>query len=316
MNATDGIILVDKPAGMTSHDVVDYIRRALKIKRVGHTGILDPNATGLMVMLVGKGTLLSSFLTGMSKRYVSRFVFGRETDTFDADGTVVASSDPGKVSSAEFEKLLDNFRGDVEQIVPPFSAAKRNGIASHRLARRGEIISPKHKVVRIEEIKIIDFDWPEVSLDIRCQSGTYVRSIAHQIGQTHGCGGYLKKLRRLEVGPFQVAAAATLEEISGSDNILNILKPLKNALPAAPVIDIKPQYYGAVLNGRPLCKKYISGSNYAGDGGVLSLLMGPEDKVLALANLNMHWRVMNKLGPSEVMGSYIRVIDEGRLRSE
>ena len=118
------------------------------------------------------------------------------------------------------------------------------------------------------------------------------------------------------MGPFQVAAAATLEEISGSDNILNILKPLKNALPAAPVIDIKPQYYGAVLNGRPLCKKYISGSNYAGDGGVLSLLMGPEDKVLALANLNMHWRVMNKLGPSEVMGSYIRVIDEGRLRSE
>jgi tRNA pseudouridine55 synthase len=310
------MILVDKPAGMTSHDVVNYIRRALKIKRVGHTGILDPGATGLMVILLGKGTLLSSFLTDMFKRYVSRFAFGKETDTFDADGIVTASIDPGRVDRDKFEKLLDNFRGDIEQIVPPFSAAKRDGIASHRRARRGERINPGRKVVRIEDIKIIDFEWPEVSLDIRCQSGTYVRSIAHQLGQMLGCGGYLKNLRRLEVGPFQVSAAVSLEEISNNGSISEIIKPLKDALPTSPVIEIKPQYYRAVLNGRPLFKKYIGRSNYAGDGGVLSLLMGPEDKVLALANLNMHWRVMNKLGPSEIMGSYIRVIDEGRLRSE
>lgn len=315
MKSIDGIILVDKPKGMTSHDVVDYIRKALKIKRVGHTGILDPNATGLMVILLGKGTLLSKFLTNMSKRYVSRFAFGQETDTFDADGTVMASSNAGNIGQREFEKILADFRGEVEQIVPPYSAAKRDGVASHRLARRGETISPKHKVVRIEEIKIIDFDWPEVSLDIRCQSGTYVRSIAHQIGRALGCGGYLKNLRRLEVGPFQVSVAFTLEEITGSDNIMNVLKPLKYALPSAPLVNIKPQYYGAVLNGRPLYKKYIGGSDYSGDGGVVSLLMGPDDKVLALANLNMHWRVMNKLGPSEIMGSYIRVIDEGHLWS-
>jgi tRNA pseudouridine55 synthase len=294
---------------------VDYIRKALKIKRVGHTGILDPNATGLMVILLGKGTLLSKFLTNMSKRYVSRFLFGQETDTFDADGNVMASFDPGNVDSHEFESLLNDFKGEAEQIVPPFSAAKRKGVASHRLARRGENITPSRKVVKIEEINIIDFDWPEVSLDIRCQSGTYVRSIAHQMGRALGCGGHLKNLRRLEVGPFQVSAAATLQEITGCADIMDLIKPLRYALPAAPAIDIKPQYYAAVLNGRPLYKKYISGSNYSGDGGVLSLLMGPDDKVLALANLNMHWRVMNKLGPSEIMGSYIRVIDEGHLRS-
>lgn len=315
MKSIDGIMLVDKPTGMTSHDVVDYIRRALKIKRVGHTGILDPGATGLMVILLGKGTLLSKFLTNMPKRYVSRFAFGRETDTFDAEGTVLASSDAGNVGLDEFGKLLGNYRGEVEQIVPAFSAAKRGGIASHRLARRGENVSPKQKVVRIEEIKIIDFDWPEVSLDIRCESGTYVRSIAHQMGQALGCGGYLKNLRRLEVGPFRVSGAVTLDEITGSDNIMDVLKPLKNALPSAPLINIKPQYYGAVLNGRPLYKKYISGSDYSGDGGIVSFLMGPDDKVLALANLNMHWRVINKLGPSEIMGSYIRVIDEGHIRS-
>lgn len=315
MERTDGVMLVDKPAGMTSHDVVNYIRRALKIRKVGHTGILDPNATGLMVMLLGRGTLLSSFLTNMSKRYVSRIAFGQETDTYDAEGKVVASGDPGQVTRDEFQDILGGFIGQVEQIIPPFSAAKRNGVALHKLARRGQNVNARHKVVEISDIRIIDFDWPEVSLDIECQSGTYVRSIAHQIGRMIGCGGYLKNLRRLEVGPFKVSAAVTLDEISGSAEIVDIIKPLKEALPLSPLVDIKPQYYGAVLNGRPLYKKYISGSNYKGDGGVLSMLMGPEDKVLALANLNMHWRVMNKLGPSEIMGTYVRVIDEGRLRT-
>lgn len=315
MQAIDGIMLVDKPAGMTSHDVVNYIRRALKIKRVGHTGILDPDATGLMVILVGKGTLFSGCLTDMEKRYISRIAFGKETDTFDAEGAVVSTKDPGVLSQNEFEKLLPDFTGEIEQEIPAYSAAKRDGVASHRLARRGEKVAPRHKIVKIDKLKIIDFGWPEVSLDIRCQSGTYVRSLAHQMGKRIGCGGYLKTLRRLEVGPFQVSGASTLEEISRSGDISNIIKPLKNALPSSPVIDIKPQYYNAVLNGRPLYKKYIGGSNYGGDGGVLSLLMGPDDKVLALAELNMHWRIMNKLGPSEIMGTYVRVIDEGRLRS-
>lgn len=315
MQAVDGIMLVDKPAGMTSHDVVNYIRKALKIKRVGHTGILDPNATGLMVILLGKGTLFSGCLTDMPKRYVSRIAFGKETDTFDAEGSVVSTSDPGNVTQSEFQNLLPDFTGEIEQVIPAYSAAKRNGVASHRLARRGEKIAPRHKIVKIEELKIIDYDWPEVSLDIRCQSGTYVRSLAHQMGKRIGCGGYLKTLRRLEVGTFQVSGASTLDEISGSGDISKIIRPLKEALPTSPLIDIKPQYYNAVLNGRPLYKKYIDGSSYAGDGGVLSILMGPENKVLALAELNMHWRVINKLGPSEIMGTYVRVIDEGRLRS-
>jgi tRNA pseudouridine55 synthase len=315
MLAIDGIMLIDKPAGMTSHDVVNYVRRALKIKRVGHSGILDPNATGLMVILVGKGTLFSGCLTDMPKRYVSRIAFGLETDSFDADGAVVSTADPGTMARSEFENLLPDFIGEIEQIIPAYSAAKRDGVASHRLARRGEKIKPRQKIVRIDELKMIDYDWPEVSLDIRCQSGTYVRSLAHQMGKAIGCGGYLKNLRRLEVGPFQVSAASTLAEITETGYISKIIKPLKDALPSSPVIDIKPQYYEAVLNGRPLYKKYIGGSNYGGEGGVLSMLMGPEDKVLALAELNMHWRIVNKLGPSEIMGTYVRVIDEGRLRS-
>lgn len=313
--ARDGIILIDKPAGMTSHDVVDFLRGQLKIRRVGHTGILDPNATGLMLMLMGKGTKFSSLLTGLPKQYVARFVFGSTTDTFDAEGKIVSRAEPGNLERADFENVLQGFLGEIEQIVPPFSAAKRDGVPSYKLARKGKIITPRHKMVKIDNIEIMEFDWPEVALDISCSSGTYVRSMAHQMGEILGCGGYLKNLRRLKVGQFHVSAALTPEEVSGTADLSGIIRPLKDALPTHPAIHIKPQYYGAVLSGRPLVKKYIAESNYSGDGDILSMLMGPDDKVLALARLNMLWRALDRLGPSEIMGTYVRVIDEGHLRA-
>lgn len=308
-------MLIDKPAGMTSHDVVDFLRGQLKIRRVGHTGILDPNATGLMLMLVGKGTKFSSFLTDLPKRYVARFVFGAATDTFDAEGKIAFRAEPGDMKRADFEKILQEFSGEIEQIVPPFSAAKRNGVPLYKLARKGKTVTPSHKMVRINNIEIVDFDWPEVALDISCSPGTYVRSMAHQMGEMLGCGSHLKNLRRLEVGQFHVSAALTPEEVSRTDVISRLIKPLKDALPTHPAIHIKPQYYGAVLSGRPLVKKYIAESNYSGDGDILSMLLGPDDKVLALARLNMLWRAVDRLGPSEIMGTYVRVIDEGHLRA-
>lgn len=315
MTAKDGIMLMDKPAGMTSHDVVDFLRAQLKIRRVGHTGILDPNATGLMIMLMGRGTKFSSFLTDLPKRYVARFVFGVTTDTFDAEGKIVSRAEPGVLSRGDFEKILQDFCGEIEQIVPPFSAAKRDGVPLYKLARKGKSLSPRHKMVKIDNIEIIEFDWPEVALDISCSPGTYVRSMAHQMGEFLGCGGYLKSLRRLKVGQFHVSAALTPEEVSRTDDLSRIIRPLKDALPAQPAIHIKPQYYGAVLSGRPLAKKYIADSNYSGDGDILSMLLGPDDKVLALAKLNMLWRAIDRLGPSEIMGTYVRVIDEGHLRA-
>jgi tRNA pseudouridine55 synthase len=311
----DGIMLIDKPAGITSHDVVDFLRGQLKIRRVGHTGILDPNATGLMLMLIGKGTKFSSFLTNFPKRYIARFIFGATTDTFDAEGKILSRADPGNVNRADFEKTLQKFMGEIEQIIPAYSAAKRDGVPLYKLARKGKAITPGHKIVKIDNIEIIEFDWPEVALDISCSPGTYVRSMAYQMGELLGCGGYLKTLRRLKVGQFHVSAALTPDEVSRVDDLSRIIRPLKDALPTHPAIHIKPQYYGAVLSGRPLVKKYIAESNYSGDGDILSMLLGPDDKVLALAKLNMLWRAVEKLGPSEIMGTYVRVIDEGHLRA-
>jgi tRNA pseudouridine55 synthase len=311
----NGIMLVDKPAGMTSHDVVNYLRRKFDTRRIGHAGILDPNATGLLVMLMGRGTLLSSLLTGMTKRYAARLEFGIATDTYDVDGQVVLKSDPGEFPQERFEALLGNYRGEIEQNIPPFSAAKREGKTFHKMARKGKTFNPGIKVVEITRLKIIDYAWPEIALDITCSSGTYIRSVAHQLGASIGCGAYLKSLRRLEVGSFRLSEASTLEEIMKSTSPLTYIKPLKEALPHFPILRIKEEYCGAVVGGRPLFKKYFTEGDYGGDGGEISLLLDDDEKVLALARLNMNWRSLEKLSPSQVMGTYVRVIDEGHLRA-
>ncbi len=316
MPTRDGVILLDKPAGMTSHDVVNYLRRKLDTRRIGHTGILDPNATGLLVMLVGRGTLLSSWLTGMSKRYVARFGFGIATDTYDADGQITTKAEPGEYSRERFDSLLNNYRGEIEQSIPPFSAAKRDGKTLHKLARKGKTFNPGIKVVDISRLNIIEYAWPEVALDVTCSSGTYIRSLAHQMGAVIGCGGYLMALRRLEVGPFRLSDASPLEEIMKSPLPEGYILPLRNALPDYPVLKIKEQYRGAVLGGRPLVKKYFAEEAYSGSGDELSLLLDQDDKVLALARLNMNWRSIDKLSPSQIMGTYVRVIDEGHLRAD
>ena len=138
VESKNGIMLLDKPTGMTSHDVVNFMRRKLRTRRIGHCGILDPNATGLLVMLIERGTLFSSHLIGMSKRYVARFAFGATTDTYDAAGQVISAIDPGNLSQEDFEKLLLNYSGTIEQAIPPFSAAKRDGKTMHKLARKGK----------------------------------------------------------------------------------------------------------------------------------------------------------------------------------
>jgi tRNA pseudouridine55 synthase len=311
---SSGILLIDKPAGMTSHDVVNYIRRKLDTKRVGHTGTLDPSATGLLVTLLGRGTLLSSWLIGMSKRYFARFVFGLSTDTYDGDGEVTSTVNPGQISLETFEKLLQKFNGEIEQVIPPYSAAKRNGKTLHKMARIGKEFNPGIKVVEISKIEVVDFSWPEVVLDIRCSTGTYIRSLAHQMGCDLGCGGYLKALRRSEVGPFRVASAQTLEDFMRSSQPENNILPLRQALPEYPILHIKELYRGAVLGGRPLQKRYFAEGNYSGSEGELSLLLDTENNVLALVRLNMSGRSFDNLSPSQVMGSYVRVIDEADIR--
>jgi tRNA pseudouridine55 synthase len=316
VDSGNGIMLVDKPSGMTSHDVVNYVRRKLGTKRVGHAGILDPGATGLLVMLLGRGTLLSVWLVGMSKRYLARFVFGVSTNTYDADGQTVATSDPGKIAPDDFEKLLANYRGEIEQPIPPYSAVKRSGRTFHKLARNGQEFNPGIKVVEIKGLNIIDFAWPEVVLDIQCSTGTYIRSLAYQMGLELGCGGHLKDLRRIEVGPFSLHEADTLEDIIKSPKPEQYIRPLKEALQGYPIVHIKEEYQDDVLGGRPLQRQYFEIEQFGGKGEEISILLGPDENVLALARLNSHWESPEAQSPSQIIGVYVRVIDEGHIRTE
>jgi len=314
----NGVLLIDKPAGLTSHDLVDRVREIFKQRRVGHTGILDPLATGLMIILLGKGTLLSSQLTGVDKKYSAVFEFGKTTDSFDREGKFVSEINPGNVDLEQFKHLCDTFTGQINQLIPPFSAVKLNGKRMYKSARDGQKVPEKHKDVEVYTIEITSFDWPLVSLNIHCSAGTYVRSIAYEMGQRLGCGGYLKDLIRTAVGNFTIDRVTSLEQLRSSiENAdYSFVKPLVEALPDRPMISIRPEYYHYILEGRPFIKRYLGHTEYRGPGGCSSLLLGPDNKILAIVNLNYNWGSLNRLDSRDILGKYVRIIDEGHLRQE
>lgn len=193
-----GFFNVDKPAGMTSHDVVSVIRRGTNTKKVGHAGTLDPMATGVLVICWGKATRLSNYVMSGQKSYTAIVTLGIETDTYDAEGHVVAERKV-PISREVFEASLDAFRGPIQQVPPMYSAIKKGGKKLYELARAGETIDREPRSVTIYALELLSFDFPKAHLHVTCSSGTYIRSIAHDIGQTLGVGGHLSMLRRTAV---------------------------------------------------------------------------------------------------------------------
>jgi tRNA pseudouridine55 synthase len=206
-----GLLLVDKPEAMTSHDVVDAVRRLLGTRRVGHTGTLDPAATGLLVLCIGRAGRLQSFLTSFDKSYEGTMRFGVETDTYDREGTPVGAEHPDP--RPEPEALLaacGRFVGEFEQAPPPFSAKKVGGKKFYELARRGEAVPHLPKKVRVTRFDTLEVDGTAARFHVDCSSGTYIRSLAHDVGRGLGIGAHLASLRRTRIGPFSLANARTL----------------------------------------------------------------------------------------------------------
>lgn len=209
----DGILLVDKPAGITSHDVVDRIRRHFRFKKTGHGGTLDPQATGLLILLLGKGTKISQFLMSGDKTYEGTLRLGVVTDSQDADGQVIRETDPSGVTRAQLEAVLTEFRGDLHQIPPMVSAIKKDGVPLYKLARKGQEVEREPKLIHIYEMRLLDYTPPDARFIVRCTKGTYVRTLCHDIGEKLGCGAHLKQLRRTESGPFSVERATPLADL-------------------------------------------------------------------------------------------------------
>jgi len=210
----DGILLLNKPIAWTSHDLVDEVRRRLKMKRVGHAGTLDPMATGLMILLLGKNTKRSSEFMGMDKSYRGSFRLGVRTDSWDLDGKLVEERSADHVSGSELETIFREFHGEQGMIPPVFSAVKRSGQKSYVLARRGQAVTLEPRTVKVHEFKIEAYEPPEVYFELSCSKGTYVRSLCHLVGEKLGCGAAISSLVRTRIGGYHLKDARTLESLS------------------------------------------------------------------------------------------------------
>ncbi len=209
----DGAILVDKPSGPTSHDVVDVIRRKFGIKKVGHCGTLDPNATGLLIIVLGRGTKLSERLMGDDKVYEGVIKFGEETDSYDSDGELTGSLPVMPMTLAELNEEAAKFIGDLMQVPPMVSAIKKGGVPLYKLARKGIDVEREPRLIHIYNFRFTEYAEPLGKFRVACTKGTYIRSLAHDLGQQLGCGAHLTSLRRSASGKFDVADALSLDAI-------------------------------------------------------------------------------------------------------
>ena len=210
---SNGVLIIDKPAGMTSHDVVDRVRQIFKTKRVGHAGTLDPDATGILVLGVGRATRLLSYAQGGPKTYLATAVLGIETTTLDASGEVT-SEHPVDVERRRIDEVASGFRGEIDQVPPMVSAVKVDGERLYKKARRGETVERAARRVTVYDLDVLDLRSPELDLRIRCSAGTYIRTLVADIGSQLGCGAHLKLLQRTEAGGFSLADAVALDKIT------------------------------------------------------------------------------------------------------
>ena len=213
IGALDGAILVDKPAGWTSHDVVAKVRNHFRLEKVGHCGTLDPNATGLLILVIGRGTKLSEKLMSSDKVYEGEAKFGETTDSYDVDGEITASAPVQPMTVEQLNVEADKFLGDLMQMPPMVSAVKIGGVPLYKLARQGKVVERKERLVHIYTYRFTAYTEPIGVFRVACTKGTYVRSLVHDIGQKLGCGAHLLSLRRMDSGKFSVKDATPLEDI-------------------------------------------------------------------------------------------------------
>jgi len=228
----EGVLLVDKPRDHTSHDVIARLRGKLKMKRIGHAGTLDPMATGLLVVLVGKATAVSQYIISLDKEYAGTMKLGEVTNSQDADGEVLETRPVPPLTEAQVKAAMDGFLGDQYQTPPMFSAIKVNGVPLYKMARKGEEIEREPRFIRVMSWELTRFAPPELDFRLRCTKGTYVRTLAHDLGQKLGCGAHLTALRRTATDRLSVAQALTLDQIEA----LSLTELEKHLLPARDVV--------------------------------------------------------------------------------
>jgi len=247
------VIVVDKPEGLTSHDVVNRMRRLANTRKIGHLGTLDPMATGVLPLVVGRATRLAQFFASGEKTYDARVQFGWATDTYDREGSPTSQPVAPHFTRAELEAVLAQFRGTILQTPPPFSAKKIAGTPAYRLARRHIAVELEPVEVRVPSLDLVEFDGATARICVRCSAGTYLRGIAHDAGQRLGCGAFLTALRRTLSGEFAEGQARTLEaleELARSGALGQALIPAASVLPEIPNATVDALTAGEIRHGK------------------------------------------------------------------
>lgn len=276
---TAGILNVDKPRGWTSHDVVARVRRLTGVQKVGHAGTLDPIATGVLLVCLGTAVRLVEYLQGHDKRYRAKVRLGVTTDTYDAEGSPLQTRPVGDLTATAIDTALQRFRGAIQQRPPIYSAIKQGGVPLHRRARRGEAVLTGPRPVQIDRLTLLLWQPPMLSLEVHCSAGTYIRSLAHDLGEALGCGGHLVELVRLASGPFDLASAHTLaaieEGVQQGDWQKWLLPPAQGLVDflAVPISEEERQQlqHGRSISGPDAADGQL-GYALAGDGTMVALL--------------------------------------------
>jgi tRNA pseudouridine55 synthase len=287
-NAISGVLVVDKPVGMTSHDVVQIIRRGTGIRRAGHTGTLDPRASGVLVVLVGPAVRLSEYVSASDKRYQAIIRLGNATDTYDAEGAFVRQEDErvAEITEEQFEAELKKFEGEIEQVPPPYSAVKVHGRKAYEMARKGEEVELEPRLIQVHHLEVLEWASPEVVVDVHCSSGTYIRSLANDLGEVLGCGAYLVGLRRTKNGRFTLRDSVPLRKLKEAfeaGNWYQYLIPAAESLADWDAVELSPDEVEAVRHGHRVPAKMdshdglVRGISMAGELVALLKLEDGED---------------------------------------
>jgi tRNA pseudouridine55 synthase len=283
-SAVTGILVLNKPTGITSRRLVDQVARLLPRFKVGHAGTLDPLATGILIVCVGPATRLVENLQGLPKTYRTLIRLGARSDTLDADGRIVVEESSPIPSVGEIEQAVLRLSGMVIQRPPAYSALKLEGKRAYDLARAGRAIEPAPRMVRIDRITVIDYAWPDLELEIDCGGGTYIRSIARDIGDALGCGGFVQALARTATGPFTLEQAIDPGALS-AESIHGRLRPALDAVPTLPRLELDSGQVEAIAQGKRLWTRDLSVKLNTSGGQVA--LVNSEGTLIALGDLEL-----------------------------
>jgi tRNA pseudouridine55 synthase len=313
----NGFLLIDKPEGITSFGVVSKVRKALGINKVGHCGTLDPQATGLLILCLGKATKLAQFVSKQNKKYLAEITLGYVSTTLDRDGELTAHLPGTKPMLDDILKLLPEFTGEIEQVAPAYSAVKHQGQPLYKYARMNQLVEEKKRHVHVSEINITAYEYPLLSIEVVCSSGTYIRSIAHDLGQRLNCGGYVSNLRRAVIGRWRLESAIRLDDLqecsgNSAEGEIDITQfaeayiPIENML-EIPTLRLLEPRAALVIKGVPIRIQDIFEHDEPLDPGQLVAVRGLHGELLAIGRMRCGSVAFAEFGDKPLV-EYVRVI--------